>query len=183
MNGQISEKNFSRGADVMAARGTNRGRGRGRGTSAPHLGSESDDHRCCRSDGKQWRCSDQAMPGRRLCEKHYLQQQKRSKAAASRGGHAGKKGRKPLAVSHDSDESSESAEISQPPAVEGKNRGGKRMDKDEEQEFGDSDSENRSEWSEESMKASIEDDVRKNKVVVYEDSSARVSSEAARKKD
>ncbi|XP_057827502.2 lysine-specific demethylase JMJ27 isoform X2 [Cryptomeria japonica] len=33
----------------------------------------ADEKRCKRSDGKQWRCSGQAMDGKTLCEKHHLQ--------------------------------------------------------------------------------------------------------------
>ncbi|KAK9133731.1 hypothetical protein Scep_013259 [Stephania cephalantha] len=32
-----------------------------------------DHHRCSRTDGRQWRCSQRAMDDRRLCEAHFLQ--------------------------------------------------------------------------------------------------------------
>ncbi|XAR73634.1 hypothetical protein NMG60_11007671 [Bertholletia excelsa] len=39
-----------------------------------------DDKRCCRSDGKDWRCWGWRIQGKRLCEKHYLQSIAKSKA-------------------------------------------------------------------------------------------------------
>lgn len=42
-----------------------------------------DELRCKRSDGKQWRCSGQAMEGKTLCEKHILQAKKRLALASA----------------------------------------------------------------------------------------------------
>ena len=121
---EYSDENIGQVADLMAARGGGGDRGRGRGSAV------SDDLRCSRSDGKQWRCSNQAMPDRRLCEKHFLQQQKRSKAAASNSGQGGKRSGKPLVVSQDSDDASENTHKWQPRAMEGKKRGQKRKAED-----------------------------------------------------
>ncbi|KAJ1297154.1 hypothetical protein BS78_01G356300 [Paspalum vaginatum] len=43
-----------------------------------------EDLRCKRSDGKQWRCSAPSMPGKTVCEKHYVQAKKRSASSALR---------------------------------------------------------------------------------------------------
>ncbi|KAL6902079.1 hypothetical protein ACP4OV_004955 [Aristida adscensionis] len=40
--------------------------------------------RCKRSDGKQWRCTAASMPGKTVCEKHYVQAKKRSASSALR---------------------------------------------------------------------------------------------------
>ncbi|KAL6649918.1 hypothetical protein ACP70R_014142 [Stipagrostis hirtigluma subsp. patula] len=40
--------------------------------------------RCKRSDGKQWRCTGASMPGKTVCEKHYVQAKKRSASSALR---------------------------------------------------------------------------------------------------
>ncbi|XP_072997167.1 E3 ubiquitin-protein ligase JMJ24 isoform X2 [Typha latifolia] len=44
----------------------------------------SEDLRCKRSDGKQWRCSAQSMPDKTVCEKHYIQAKKRAANSALR---------------------------------------------------------------------------------------------------
>lgn len=43
-----------------------------------------DDLWCKRSDGKQWRCTAMSMPDKTVCEKHYIQAQKRAANSAMR---------------------------------------------------------------------------------------------------
>lgn len=54
----------------------------------------SDDLRCKRSDGKQWRCTAMSMPDKTVCEKHYIQAKKRAANSAMKA--SMKKKRKPL---------------------------------------------------------------------------------------
>ena len=43
-----------------------------------------EDLRCKRSDGKQWRCGAPSVPGKTVCEKHYVQAKRRSASSALR---------------------------------------------------------------------------------------------------
>lgn len=141
--GDLSESCVGQAGGHMAKGGTGTGKSKREAEAEP----VEDEFRCRRNDGKQWRCTARAMPGRSLCQKHHLQQLLRAqqalagtKSTKSKDGEVvvkeiKRRGRKPRAQLQNDHEGSESTKNSKPP---GKKRGRKpkiRKPEDEGQEF------------------------------------------------